>query len=72
MPILRELAIALVALTSLLLVSNALVGPTELATTSASAAPAQQPPTSSRELTPQQRIDAVFGQFVAVRKSRAI
>ena len=67
MVILRELIIALVALVALLLVGNTFLGPAELTTTSAAAAPAQE----RVFVTPQERINAVFGQF-AGKKSRAI
>jgi hypothetical protein len=66
MVVLKELFIALAAIVLLLLVSNALLGPDELTTTSVAAAPAPE----RVNLTPQERIDAVFDQF-AGKKSRA-
>jgi hypothetical protein len=68
MVVLKELFIALAAIVLLLFVSNALLGPDELTTTSVAAAPAPAPERAN--LTPQERIDAVFDQF-AGKKSRA-
>jgi hypothetical protein len=68
MVILKELFIALAAIVLLLFVSNAFLGPDALPTTSAAAAPVQEPV----NVTPQDRINAVFGQFVASKKRRAI
>jgi hypothetical protein len=68
MQILSELFIALAAIVLLLFVSNALLGPDALPMYSAAAAPAQE----RVNATPQERINAVFGQFVAGKKSRAI
>ena len=68
MQILSELFIALAAIVLLLFVSNAFLGPDALPTTSAAAAPVQE----RVNVTPQDRINAVFGQFVASKKSRAI
>ena len=68
MQILSELFIALAAIVLLLFVSNAFLGPDALPTTSAAAAPVQEPV----NVTPQERINAVFGQFVASKKRRAI
>ena len=67
MVIVRELLIALAAIVLLLFVSNAFFGSDELTTTSAAAAPAPERGVA----TPQERINAVFGQF-ASKKSRAI
>jgi hypothetical protein len=66
MVILKELFIALAAIVLLLLVSNAFLGPDQLTTTSVAAAPAQE----RVNVTPQERINAVFDQF-AGKKSRA-
>jgi hypothetical protein len=68
MQILSELFIALAAIVLLLFVSNAFLGPDALPTTSAAAAPVQE----RVNVTPQDRINAVFGQFVASKKRRAI
>ena len=68
MQILSELFIALAAIVLLLFVSNAFLGPDALPTTSAAAAPVQE----RVNVTPQDRINAVFGQFVASKKSRTI
>ena len=67
MQILSELFIAIAAIVLLLFVSNNF-GPHALPTTSAAAAPAQE----RVNVTPQERINTVFGQFVASKKSRAI
>ena len=68
MSILRELIVALATIVLLLFISNAFLSPDALTTTSVAAAPAHEPAFS----TPQERINAVFGQFVASKKSRAI
>jgi hypothetical protein len=68
MRILSELFIALTAIVLFLFVSQAFLGPEALPTTSAAAAPAEE----RVNVTPQERINAVFGQFVASKKSRAI
>ena len=68
MVILKELFIALAAIVLLLFVSNAFLGPDALPTTSAAAAPVQE----RVNVTPQDRINAVFGQFVASKRRRAI
>jgi hypothetical protein len=65
MVVLKELFIALATIVLLVLVSDALLGPDELTTTSVAAAPAPE----RVNLTPQERIDAVFDQFVS-KKSR--
>ena len=66
MVILKELFIGLATIVLLLLVSNAFLGPDQLTTTSLAAAPAQE----RANVTPQERINAVFDQF-AGKKSRA-
>jgi hypothetical protein len=68
MQILSEMFIALAAIVLLLFVSNAFLGPDAPPTTSAAAAPVQE----RMNVTPQERINAVFGQFVASKMSRAI
>jgi hypothetical protein len=68
MPILRELIVALAAIVLLLFISNAFLETDALPTTRVAAAPTHESVFS----TPQERINAVFGQFVASKKSRAI
>jgi hypothetical protein len=66
MQILSELFIALAAIVLLLFVSNAFLGQDALPTTSAAAAPVQ----GRVNVTPQDRINAVFGQFVCQSASK--